>query len=378
MKRVVFLTGTRADFGKLKSLIRITQASSAFDVHVFATGMHMNAKFGKTINEIHKSGFDNIYGFINHDDVGRMDRALAKTVDGFSHYLAEICPDLVVVHGDRAEALAGAIVGSLNNILVAHVEGGEISGTIDELIRHSISKLAHIHLVSNDEAARRLIQMGERPGSIHVIGSPDLDVMFSSDLPSLDSVKAYYEIPFDDFALGILHPVTTELDATVECAKAYVDALTESGHRFVLIHPNNDPGSDAILREYERLRLHERFRLFPSVRFEAFIVLLRAARLIVGNSSAGIREAPEFGIPTVDIGTRQLNRARLPTIINCPPRREAILAAMETAKLLGRDTRAASARRHFGSGKSDQAFLALLSTEAFWQTPVQKQFQSVA
>lgn len=153
-KRIVFLTGTRADFGKMKSLIKITQNSSLFDVHIFVTGMHMIEQYGKTIIEVQKSGFKNIYPFINHDEIVHMDRNLATTINGFSHYIGEMKPDLIVVHGDRIEAMAGAIVGSLNNILVAHIEGGEISGTIDELIRHSISKLAHIHLVSNEQAKK--------------------------------------------------------------------------------------------------------------------------------------------------------------------------------------------------------------------------------
>jgi UDP-N-acetylglucosamine 2-epimerase (hydrolysing) len=195
-KRIVFLTGTRADFGKIKSLIKITQKSKLFDVHIFATGMHMIAKYGKTIIEIEKSGFKNIYPFINHDDIDHMDRNLAKTIDGFSHYILEIKPDLIVVHGDRIEAMAGAIVGSLNNILVTHIEGGEISGTIDELIRHSISKLSHIHLTSNEQAKKRLIQMGEDRNCIFNIGSPDLDVMNSKNLPTLKVVKKYYEIDF--------------------------------------------------------------------------------------------------------------------------------------------------------------------------------------
>ena len=137
-KRIVFLTGTRADFGKLKSLILIAQNSDLFEVNIFVTGMHMLEKYGKTIREVEKSGIKNIYPFINHDNIDHMDRNLSKTIDGFSHYISEIKPDLIVVHGDRIEPLAGAIVGSLNNILVGHIEGGEISGTIDELIRHSI------------------------------------------------------------------------------------------------------------------------------------------------------------------------------------------------------------------------------------------------
>ena len=160
-KKIVFLTGTRADYGKIKSLISITQKSDFYEVHLFVTGMHMNSLYGFTIDEIRKSGFDNIYPFINHDSIENMDRTLAKTIDGFSHFIAEIKPDLIVVHGDRVEAMAGAIVGSLNNILVAHIEGGEVSGTIDGLVRHAVSKMSHIHLVSNEDArtAWRIIKL---------------------------------------------------------------------------------------------------------------------------------------------------------------------------------------------------------------------------
>ena len=115
-KNIVFLTGTRADFGKLKSLISIVHNSKEYEVHLFVTGMHMNSLYGLTIDEVRKAKFDNIYPFINHDSIDDMDRTLAKTIDGFSHYIAEVKPDLIVVHGDRVEALAGAIVGSLNNI----------------------------------------------------------------------------------------------------------------------------------------------------------------------------------------------------------------------------------------------------------------------
>mgnify|MGYP003536605101 CR=1 FL=1 len=144
MKKIVFLTGTRADFGKLKSLMSISQNSKDFDVHLFVTGMHMNSLYGYTVDEIEKAGFKNIYKYINHDSIEYMDRTLAKTIEGFSQFIKQISPDLIIVHGDRVEALAGAIVGSLNNILVAHIEGGEVSGTIDELIRHSVTKMSHM------------------------------------------------------------------------------------------------------------------------------------------------------------------------------------------------------------------------------------------
>jgi len=194
MKRIVFLTGTRADFGKLKSLISISQNSSNFEVHLFVTGMHMNSLYGFTVTEIVNSGFENIYKYINHESNDSMDKILSSTIVGFSQYIKQIKPDLIIVHGDRVEALAGSIVGSLNNILVGHVEGGEVSGTIDELIRHSITKMSHIHFAANKEAKKRLIQLGEYKKSIFTIGSPDIDLMNSPNLPSLESAKKHYEI----------------------------------------------------------------------------------------------------------------------------------------------------------------------------------------
>lgn len=374
-KRIVFLTGTRADFGKLKSLIRITQESEHFDVHIFATGMHMHSKYGKTVMEIVKSGFKNICMYINHDEIEHMDRTLAKTIDGFSHYIAEIKPDLIVVHGDRVEALAGAIVGSLNNILVAHIEGGEISGTIDELIRHSVSKLAHIHFVANDEAKRRLVQMGELPENVFVIGSPDMDVMFSERLPSLEEVKRYYNIPFRHYAIAMFHPVTTEVDKIEEYAENFVHALIESDKNYVVIYPNNDLGSDAILKAYKKLENSERFKIYPSLRFEYFLVLLKNADFMIGNSSAAIREAPEYGVPSIDIGTRQFNRAKLPTVLHTGYGKHEILQAIEKTPAVKQKDK--KPPKYFGEGKSDKLFYDLLTQDAFWQTNKQKQFQEI-
>ncbi|MPY01274.1 MULTISPECIES: UDP-N-acetylglucosamine 2-epimerase, partial [unclassified Salinivibrio] len=165
MKKILFLTGTRADFGKLKSLIGKVESHPHFEAYVFITGMHMMAKYGMTAREVEKAGFKNLYTYINQNSYDSMDITLAKTIQGLSDYVAETSPDMIVVHGDRVEAMAGAIVGALNNILVAHVEGGEVSGTIDELIRHSVSKMSHIHFVSNQMAKSRLIQLGETESS---------------------------------------------------------------------------------------------------------------------------------------------------------------------------------------------------------------------
>lgn len=373
IKKIVYLTGTRADFGKLKSLIQITQTDKNYEVHIFATGMHLNSKYGKTVDEIEKSGFNNIFQFINHDSIENMDRTLAKTIDGFSHYVKEIKPDLVIVHGDRVEALAGAIVGSLNNILVAHIEGGEVSGTIDELIRHAVSKMSHIHFVSNDEAKSRLIQLGEITRSIFTIGSPDLDLMQPKSLPDINLVKNYYDINFETYSIAMFHPVTTEHKLTLENAKSFVDALIESNKKYIVIYPNNDLGSDEILKQYERLNGLTNFKIFPSLRFEYFLTLLKHSKFIIGNSSAGIREAPYYNIPTVNVGTRQNNRAILPSIINANSDKISILNSIKLCKKIELN----HIEKSFGDGNSCVLFKEILDGNEIWKISHQKQFQEI-
>jgi UDP-N-acetylglucosamine 2-epimerase (hydrolysing) len=274
-----------------------------------------------------------------------------------------------VVHGDRAEAMAGAIVGALNNILVAHVEGGELSGTIDELIRHSISKMSHIHYVSNEKAKKRLIQMGELSNSIEVIGSPDVDIMFSNNLPSIQEVKSYYNISFESYAVVMFHPVTTEFNKMAEYAGNFVNALLRDNKNYVVIFPNNDLGSEIILRNYKKLESNSRFRIFPSLRFEYFLTLLKKSDFIIGNSSAGIREAPYYGIPTINIGTRQENRTLHSHILNISYEEEDIFNSLsEEFSYVKKDTIS------FGNGNSSELFLKSLLNTALWNINNQKQF----
>lgn len=374
LKSIVFLTGTRADFGKIKALIEVLQSTKNIVPHIFVTGMHLDPKYGLTADEIQKCGYRNVHLYSNSSDHETMDLVLARTIEGFSQYVQELHPDLIVIHGDRVEALAGAIVGALNNILTAHIEGGELSGTVDELIRHSVSKMSHVHFVSNESAKNRLLQLGENSSSIFVIGSPDVDVMLSPSLPSFQEIQRYYEIPFHDYGVAAFHPVTTELDDVPRQAREFVDALIESEWNYVIIFPNNDHGSEAIFREFHRLENNSRFRIFPSMRFEYFLVLLKHAKFIVGNSSAGIREAPYYGVPTVNIGSRQHNRTINEDILNCKAEKEQIVAAITQALHL---KRVPARGNHFGEGKSASLFLEALETNRVWSIPTQKIFNDL-
>lgn len=368
VRKIAFLTGTRADFGKLKSLMHRVQGDPDFLLHVFVTGMHMLARYGSTHEEVEKSGFTNIHKFINQNASDRMDHILAKTIAGLSDYVQEVRPDLLVIHGDRVEALAGASVGALNNLRVCHVEGGEVSGTVDELIRHSVSKLSHIHFVANQDARNRLRQLGEREETVYVIGSPDIDAM-NAELPAFEKVRERYGFDFTDYAVVMFHPVTSEVEDLRRQARVLVDALIASDHNYIVIYPNNDHGTEIILDEYKRLRRNPRFRLYPSIRFEYFLRLLKEAQFVIGNSSAGVREAPHFGVTAVNLGSRQNNRVVHDAVIDTPIDPDAVTSAIK---------RAASARHTptalFGDGNSAEIFHAILKDPTFWDQPTQKFF----
>lgn len=374
-RKILFITGTRADYGKMKSLMRKIDESDNFELMIFVTGMHMLKKYGSTWIEIKKDGFRNIYQYINQQNNTKMDIVLSNTILGLSNYVNEIKPDLIVVHGDRIEALAGAIVGAFNNIKVAHIEGGEVSGTIDESIRHAISKFSHIHLVSNEEAKKRVIQLGEREENIFVIGSPDIDIMLSDRLPPLEEVKNRYEINFENYAILIYHPVTTELEKLEINTRNLVSALIESKRNYVVIYPNNDNGNEIILKEYQRFRGNDRFKIFPSIRFEYFLTLLKNCDFIIGNSSAGIRETGVYGVPAIDIGNRQKNRYNAKTtkhIIHTDENKEEILDAIRRVETL-----VFSSINIFGDGQSDKKFMQILENNKIWETPIQKNFIDV-
>lgn len=370
-KKVVFITGTRADYGKMKSLMLMLESSSHFEVYIFVCGMHLSKDFGSTYEEVMKDGYRNIhvaYGLKQSLDASTN---LGNTVSYLSGYIDNIEPDMIIVHGDRIDALAGAVVGALHNIMVGHIEGGELSGTIDESIRHAISKFAHVHFVCTQAARERLIQLGEEKNRIYVIGSPDIDIMMSKNLPTLDEAKKRYDIPFGDYSIFMYHPVTTEYKSIGNRIRKVVDAIIGSGMNYVVIYPNNDLGSEVILHEYERLDDVSRFKLFPSLRFEYFLTLLKSAKFIIGNSSAGVREAGIYGIPAIDIGTRQNGRYQesLSTnIVHVEEDIEQIRSAMNNIRTYALKT------HDFGDGNSAMRFCEIIEDPEFWATAIQKYF----
>ena len=369
MKKALFLTGTRADFGKLKPLIGAMRDTEGFVPQIFVTGMHMLERFGSTWEEVVGSGLAPVYPFVNQAPGDSMDIVLAKTVTGLSDYVKESPTDLVVVHGDRVEALAGAIVGTLNNIRVAHIEGGELSGTVDEVLRHAVSKLSHWHFVSNEEARNRLLQLGEANEDVFVIGSPDIDAMDSPNLPSIEESLGHYGLHLDRYGILIFHPVTTELESIEANTRVVMDALVADGREMIVIESNNDWGSDKIRRVFGDYQDIPTLHFFPSMRFEYFLSILRKADFIIGNSSSGIREAPHYGVPAINLGSRQNNRVRSALVIDTDITAEAISRSLKAAEAAVRVP-----EKNFGDGRSVERFVGILQQASRWETPIQKQF----
>ena len=368
MKKLLFVTGTRADFGKLEPLASAA-VKNGYSVTFFVTGMHMTERYGLTKEEVHRSKIFDVVEFINQRSGDPLDIILSKTIVGFSDFVKEFKPDLVLVHGDRIEALASCIVCSTNYIRCVHIEGGEVSGTIDEQFRHCNTKLASDHLVSSNSAKKRILRLGENENSVHVIGSPELDIHFQDSGVSLNQVRKRYSIREKDYGICIFHPVTSEVETIGLQARKLFECFKTSDHYFVVILPNNDPGSDDILKEIEALP-KDQFRVLPSVRFNYFSELMKNASLIVGNSSMGVREAPFLGIPSINIGSRQLNRSTAPSIQHINANDSAKINEVIEKKWGVTYPRS----NQFGNGGACEAFIKILESGKLWKKPPQKYF----
>jgi len=367
-KRLLFVTGTRADFGKLEPLAKTARAAG-FHVSFFITGMHMMARYGETRYEVKRFDGADFFEFVNQREGDTLDFILSKTVLGFSDFVHEHKPDLVIIHGDRVEALSASIVCSLNNILSGHIEGGEVSGTVDEMIRHCNTKLCATHFVCSSKAKQRVLDMGEANDRIFHIGSPELDVHAAPSRLDIEEVKKRYEIPFDKYGIVIFHPVVSEIETIHQQADCLFSTLSKSKKKFVVISPNNDPGSEYIFEVLTRLsKAH--FKVIPSMRFLYFSELMKNSEIMIGNSSTIVREAPFLGLCSINIGTRQFGRAQSNSVFDCSPFDVEKLMHLLIDKWGKRNPISTD----YGSGNSSSRFLEAISSRDFWSLDAQKYY----
>lgn len=310
-KRIAVITGTRAEYGLLGSTLDAIGATHGLELHLLVTGMHLLKRFGYTVREIAADGRPIAARVpMQRGDDSPTDQAegLARGVAGMSRYLAKANIDVVLALGDRIEALAGALAAVTTGRALAHVHGGDVApGDADDSIRHAITKLAHIHLAATRQSARRIIRMGERPEYVHVVGAPGLDRLHQV----LGNRKATKRPGRSKTALVIQHAHGRSPAVEQRVAADVLRATADAGLRRVIIYPNSDRGHSGVLRAIDaslKLANNGDMTVHHSMPRDAFLNALIEAAVLIGNSSAGIIEAPLAGTPTVDVGERQQGR----------------------------------------------------------------------
>ena len=339
-RKVLYLSGTRADFGLMRACLERIRTTPGLDLSVLVTGMHLAPGYGDTVREIEDSGLD-IAGRIptRHatGDGAEMAMALAETLKGAVAHFERHPPDVLLVLGDRGEMLAGALAAVHLNIHVAHVHGGEISGTIDEMFRHCVSKLAHVHFAATERSGAVLRQLGEDPAQIHVTGAPGLDGLQDQVLPTRDALCLRYGFdPARPLALVLHHPVVQSAGLAGAEMQALLGTVQDAALQAVVLRPNADAGTLAIQAEIDRVADHPDIRAVVHLPRPDFLGLMACSDVMAGNSSSGIIEAASFGTPVVNIGDRQNARERNLNTRDCGTAPNEIADAMHAALSGGR------------------------------------------
>jgi GDP/UDP-N,N'-diacetylbacillosamine 2-epimerase (hydrolysing) len=359
-RRICYISGTRADFGLMRSTLKAIDAGAGMQLTVLATGMHLDPVYGLTVKEIKAAGLRLLatVPVSSGEPTGaKMARDIGLMIAGFTDALERDRPDLVLLLGDRGEMLAGAIAASHLNIPVAHVAGGERSGTIDEPVRHAVSKLSHIHLVSTDASKTRLTRMGERPDTVFVFGAPGLDDMLGTELYAADETRLELGLGAGErFLLFIFHPVLQEAERAGTDCQTILDGLGNYSGRIVALAPNSDAGSRAVLDRLRSAEGNSRLVLHTHLRRDLYLAALAHCAALIGNSSSGIIEAASFGVPVINVGPRQMLRERNANVADVGFDAVAIARAVEDALAVGRYP----TTNIYGDGKSGQRIAELL------------------
>lgn len=337
-RRICYLTGTRADFGLMASTLRAIEKDPRLNLQLIVTGMHLSERYGGTISEIEAEGFEIVARVpVESKDASAAEMAanLGRMLLGFVPALQACRPDLLLLLGDRGEMLAGALAAIHLGIPVAHLHGGERSGTVDEPVRHAISKLAHLHLVSTPEARDRLIRMGERGDSIHVVGAPGIDGL--TNTLRLERSSLCRDVGFDPgrpIGLLVFHPVLQESSDAARQVRDVLDAA--AGMQVLALMPNSDAGSEEVRLKLSEAAGQGEIALRTHLCRHEYIGWLAGCDVLFGNSSSGIIEAASFGTPVVNIGSRQNLRERNANVIDVPVEVGAIRSALAMALSRGR------------------------------------------
>ena len=385
MRKICVVTGTRAEYGLLSRLMRMIKDSDKTELQIIATNMHLSPKYGNTYLEIEKDGFT-----INKkipileegkDDANATVRSMAKALTGFADAYDELRPDMVVVLGDRYEIFAAAAAALIERIPIAHIHGGEITeGAYDDAIRHSITKMSHLHFTSTEEYKNRVIQLGEDPRRVFYVGALGVENIKKLPLMSKDEIEKEVNFKLDDNTILVTyHPVTLGNHTAEQDIKEFIGALEEhKGLRVFFTMPNSDTGAQAIVDAINEFVAKNGCRsvAYKSLGILRYLSVMKYVGAVVGNSSSGLLEVPSFGIPTLNIGDRQKGRMAADSVLNCETDKESILKGLDKVMSLAFRHKAAQTHNPYDKEGTAQAIYDVISTYPLEQLK-QKHFYDI-
>jgi UDP-hydrolysing UDP-N-acetyl-D-glucosamine 2-epimerase len=358
-------TGKRGGFGAMLRIMRLVDADPGMEMKVIASDMHLSRTFGLTIDEVRSQvAVDALVDLGNYGDAP-LDRtqALGRCVERLAGVLAELRPDILLLLGDRGETLAAAMCAVELGIIVAHIQAGDISGGLDDIHRHAITKLAHLHFSQNERQRQRAIRLGEAAERVWNTGAPYVDSIVRGSFPRPAEALAAIGLSGSlDYFIILQHPDTYRPERSYAHTKAILAAVAGRSEHKIVVYPCSDPGHGDVIRAIEENGDAPGFSVFRNIESQTFLGLLRGAKALIGNSSAGIIEAPYFSLPFVNVGSRQDGRETADNVIDCDGTQAAIEAGLE--RLADPDFRSAlkADARPFGDGYASERIVDVLKT----------------
>lgn len=364
MTKLLFITGSRGEWGYIRPILRKAAERTDVECKLVVTNMHLLPSFGESVSEIEADGFTPDHRlFVALDGYNHVTsvKSLGLLIQSLADVLASARPDWIVLAGDRPEQMAGALAGAFCYIPVAHIQAGEVSGNIDGMTRHAIGKYVHMHLAANEDAAQRLVRLGEEPFRVHQVGAPQLDELTEGRYTDADSIALKYGLTRErPFLLIVQHPVTEDFEQAEAQIEATMQAIREFDMPKVIILPNNDAGSLVVRAGIDRHR-HGDMRVFANLARADYLGIMAQAACMVGNSSSALLEAPSFALPAINLGRRQHCRVQGRNVINAPFCADTIRAAIGRALDPGfRACLEANPVNPYGDGRSAERILRLL------------------
>lgn len=384
MKTIAILTATRAEYGLLKPIIIALKETGAYNIKVLVTGAHLSPEFGLTYKEILDDNIQidkKIDILLSSDTPSAISKSMGLAIMGFADYFTDNRPDALMVLGDRYETLAVCLSAMNERIPIIHLYGGDTTeGAVDEAIRHAITKLSYLHLVSNEESRNRVIQLGESPDRVFNVGAISVENALKMPLMAKEELSSSLEMNLEkEYAVVTFHPVTLEnSNAKEQCIELLKAISMHDELNYIITKANADTDGRIINKLFEEYtKSHDNAMLFDSLGVKRYLSTLKYASMVIGNSSSGLSEAPSFHIPTVNIGDRQRGRLKSSSVIDCMPNSSDISKAIIMAKSNSFKEICNSTVNPYGDGNTSSKIVDIINDFANSNIDIKKAFYNM-